>query len=159
MFVNGGAIPWDNSSQVGPETPLLNPWSNPFAVHVLDVTNAEQIEDSVLTIDFPYQQFYSNAWNWGWWSVYLVILYEAPEVTTPVCVRLYTADQNQDFLQSYSISTPSYVDNTPILFSLFAARQPGLTGDETRVWINDQVTGKAMKPQPTEKPLTTSGQF
>lgn len=132
---------WDASSQVGPETPLLNPGSSPFAVHVRDVTETVSIDDSVLSIDFPEQQFYDNAWNWGWWSIYLVILYESPTITTPVCVRLYTADQNQDYIQNYTFEKPVFLDQSPVLFSLFAARLNSVDEDKSRVQINDMILG------------------
>ncbi len=141
MFVNGGAVHWDSSSQVGPETPLSNPWSHPFAVHVQDVTETVMIEDSVAIIDLPPQQFYDNAWNWGWWSIYLVILYEAPHIDQEICYRLYTADQRQDMVQNFQFATPLYLHDSPLLLSLFSTRLMALDSDKSRVWLNDEVLG------------------
>jgi hypothetical protein len=152
MYVNGGEVHWNLSSQVGPETPVSNPGSHPFAVHVLDVTETVEINDSVLSINFPPQQFYSNAWNWGWWPIYLVILYEAPHIDEEVCFRLYTADQRQDMMQNYPLILPNYDNQKDLLLSTFGANIAQFSNSGSTIWFNGDTLGEVVGYDLTNPP-------
>src|SRR5690554_2056309 len=139
-FINGRAVNWDYASQPGPELPEVNTWTDYFATHVVDVTEGLEINGSELTADFPVQTFYDDDWNWGWYGACVVMLYKAPEVTEEVCLRLYTANQSQNYPQIYCVPTPDFLDNTPVVFSIFGDRIWHYD-DASRISMNNEMLG------------------
>ena len=89
-----------------------------FAPNVAEITKDINFEDSILTIDFPFQEHFEPSPEWGWWGVYVIIEYESPNITTPICLRLYTANQSQIYPQYYSFTTPNFLFGTPIISAI-----------------------------------------
>ena len=147
MFINGSEVNWNISNQAGPEQIETNPATDFFAPHAIDITNNFNIENDTLIIDSPDQQFYlEEGPNWGWWGVYVVILYESPQISESVCTRIYVADQSQVLGQSYEFEYPEYLDQTPVAFGIHSSRLSGLDGDESRILINNQSIGEINGP-------------
>src|SRR5690554_1754705 len=142
MYLNALEVPWNFQNQVSPELPEENSWSNWFAVHVQELDSIPNLEIGFLTLDFPPQQFYDFAWNWGWWSMYVVVLYEAPDIDTMVCNRIYIADHRQDNPQSYTFVKPNFLNDTPVLFSVFASRLTEFFFDRARLTLNNEILGE-----------------
>lgn len=149
QIVNGAELWWDLSSQAGPEQIETNKLSQYFAPHVMEITDLLTINGNQLSIDLPVQPY---AGNMGWWGVYIIVLYESPNITTDLCVRHYTADQSQLAAQNYSISTPDYNPSFPVLFGIHAGRLTDWFPDRTRISINNTTLGEIWEPdllQPT----------
>jgi len=142
IYINGGAVEWNSSNQAGPELLEENFFSNYFAAHAVEITNQITITGDVVNIDFPVQTFYDFAWNWGWWGAYIAIMYESPDITSEVCTRIYIADQSQDFPQNYVFAKPDYLNETPVLFSIYSHRLSEFENDKTRVRINNETIGE-----------------
>lgn len=162
MKVNGSEVLWSMQSQLGPEQIETNSESDFFASHAKDITNIVQITSDTLRIDFPEQKFYDiQGWNWGWWGVYVVILYESPSITTNVCSRIYIANESQVIPQSYHFETPQLKLATPILFSIFSSRLSGFSIDSSVVSINSLLVGTINGPDSTlpEPPGGVQGHF
>jgi len=138
FFLNDNAITWSLDSQVGPELAEENSLSEFFASHVLDITEHVSIGGEVVNVELPEQPFNGNR---GWWGVYVVILYESPDITSEVCTRIYIADQSQDFPQNYGFAKPNFALDSPLLFSIYAARLADFYADATRVTLNDIILG------------------
>ena len=160
MRVNGTEVWWNMQNQAGPEQIETNDASDFFAPHAADITDHIQITDDTLRIDFPPQQSIEGG-NWGWWGVYVVILYESPDINTNVCTRIYIADESQITPQSYTIDTPKISENTPVLFSIFSSRLSGFPGDSSIVKFNTYKLGSINGPDSTipEPPGGVQGHF
>lgn len=139
MWLNGVEVEWNKANQAGPELNELHPNAVYFATHAKDITNLIVINTDTIIIDFP-DQDYQGA-NTGWWGIYVVILYESPDITEEVCNRIYVADRSQETLQSYHINTPAYNTESPVLFAIHSGRLTGVINDESRVVINGQTVG------------------
>jgi len=138
FFLNDNAITWSLDSQVGPELAEENSLSEFFASHVLDITEHVSIEGEVVNVELPEQPFNGNR---GWWGVYVVILYESPDITSEVCTRIYIADQSQDFPQNYIFEKPTFNQNAPLLFAIYSNRLTNFDTDATLISVNDEALG------------------
>ena len=127
-------------SQVGPELPEPNPFSDYFASHVMDVTDQLEITSNTITYVNEYQ-FYDDNWNWGWHSFYLLVLFESPDIDDPTCVRIYTADEEQWIPQEYTVSTPSFESDTPVGLAMYSDRLSGFASDSSIVELNNDTLG------------------
>ena len=146
MYVNGRAVHWDYSSQPGPELPEINPLTDFFAAHVVEITEGLEITGPEFTVNSMPQPGYPD-WNWGWHSAYVVVLYEAPDVTQEVCLRLYTADQSQNYPQMYCVPTPNFREDTPLVFSIHGDRiTEAYDPDATRISVNEHILGDIWGP-------------
>ncbi len=139
--VNGVQVNWNIGNQSGPEQIEDNPSSDFFAPHAQDITDELEIFDDTLLLDFPTQTFYEHSPNWAWCSMYIVILYKSPSISSAICNRIYISDQKQDIPQLYEFNTPSYAPNHPVVLALFTSRLTGYDGDESRVLLNSQHLG------------------
>jgi hypothetical protein len=137
-FINNTPITWSDDTQVGGSFFEENPLSNPYSTHVQDVSSSLEIQDDTLRLEFPPQ---SIGPNFGYWSMYVVILYESPNLNETSCVRLYTADTRQDVPQVYSVPTPDFIDGTPVGLSIFSSRITEVMTDQSSIEINDQLIG------------------
>ena len=153
MRVNGTNVEWDMSTQAGPEQIETVSTSLFFAPHAKDITNIIQIIDDTLIVDFPPQPHDGNV---GWWGVYVIILYESPDITQKICNRIYIADQSQIELQSYQMEYPVHLADTPILFAIHSSRLTGVDDDESRIVINDHVVGE-INGADSVTPMQSSG--
>ena len=146
--INGVDVPWGPQNQVSPELPEGNPLTTWFAAHVQPLDSIPNLSSGMMTLEFPPQQFYDHAWNWAWCSMYVVILYESPLITKEVCTRIYIADQRQDKPQLYTFDKPTFLNDTPVAFSIFASRLTVFYNDRSRIKINNielgQIWGEEM---------------
>lgn len=141
FYVNSAGITWSMFTQAGPELIEENSATDIFAVHALDITEDFTIISNSVSIDLPPQMFYAQNPNWGWWGVYIVVLYESPDITTEVCTRIYLADQSQDFPQNYVFNKPQFDENNPVLFSIYSNRLASFYEDATNISLNNESLG------------------
>jgi len=142
MQLNGSVFEFTSENQAGPEQIETNTLSNYFAPHVAEITSNINIEGSILTIDFPFQVFQEPSPNWGWWGVYFIIQYESPNISAPVCSRIYIADQSQLEPQNYQIEKPNSISSNPIIFAIHSSRLSNFYIDRSRVEINSTNIGE-----------------
>jgi PKD repeat protein len=141
IAINGIEVVRNMADQIGAEIEEENTATRAFAVHIQNISDIISIEGNTLTIDLPVQPIISPISNEGYWGVHMVILYESPSITEPVCVRVYTADQSQESGQSYVFEKPDFAFDTPVLFSIYADRISEAESDRSRVRINNQTVG------------------
>jgi len=141
FHVNNSGLTWSMITQAGPELIQQNSATDFFAVHALDITDDLTIIGSSVSIDLPPQMFYDQNPNWGWWGVYIVILYESPAITTEVCTQIFLADQSQDFPQNYVFNKPQFDENNPVLFSVYSNRLASFYEDATNISLNNASLG------------------
>jgi hypothetical protein len=147
FYFNQSPITWTNDSQAAPEQIEVNLLSNPFAVHVIEITDMISIENDLVQVDLPEQQGYEQL-NWGWWGVYVILLYESPNILSEVCTRIYLADQPQTEAQIYYIETPSILVGTSVIFGIYSNRISDLYEDASRVTINSIPIGDIWTSDP-----------
>jgi len=140
VVVNGDSIQWDMNSQFGEEIEEENPGVQAFAVHAQYITDIVTIDTDSLIIDLPPQELGAIA-NQGYWPIHLVILYTSPQITAPVCIRIYTANQSQESPQLYSFIKPEILLDTPVLFSIYSDRITEFEMDRSRIRLNGVVLG------------------
>ena len=156
MRINGSNILWDMTTQAGPEQIETNPLTNFFAPNAKDITDIIQINGDSLIIDFPSQPNNPNETNWGWWGCYVIIEYQATNITNPICVRIYTADQSQVTGQNYQFNTPPFNETSPIVFSIFSSRLSSFYSDRSHIGINSETLGEIWGPD-SVSPVAASG--
>lgn len=61
FYWNDTPITWSIENQAAPEQFESNPWSNPFAVHCIDISELISITGNQVSVDFPPQPFYNDA--------------------------------------------------------------------------------------------------
>lgn len=140
--LNGSEIEWHKNNQAGPEqSEVIDTY---FAPHAIEITDYIDINDSLLSIDFLPQQWPGEVGspNEGYWGVYVVIFYEAPNVIEKICNEIYIADQNQVIHQNYTFQLPFQLYNTPVLFAIHSSRLSEFESDRSRVTINNQSIGE-----------------
>src|SRR5690554_2912602 len=97
------------TNQAGPEQyEIIDKY---FATHAQDITEKIQVLDDTISIEFPHQNV--RYFNDGWWGVYVLILYESPNIVSKICSEIYIADQTQIQTQNYNIEFPEHIINTP----------------------------------------------
>jgi len=144
IFLNKGGITWSLDNQAGPEQLEENILTDYFATHAVDITDFLVIDGEFVNVDLPLQPFDGNK---GWWSVYVVLLYESPDINTSICTRIYLADQTQDDPQNYTFGTPSFNTNNPLLFSIHSHRLSSFFDlDATTIMINSEFLGNIWGP-------------
>ena len=136
VVINSDTLFWTMDSQIGPTQIESNPLSDFFAVHAQDVTDQIEINSNTVFMTGPIQPQNPGGSNYGFWSNYLVIYYESPSITTPICSRIYTASQNQEYFQTYSFSRPVYQSDTPVLLALHSDRINDFTSDAATSFLN-----------------------
>lgn len=141
IYINDTPINWNLNNQFGNELEEESPDSRYFAIHIENVTNSIQISENILSIDLPQQNFNPSILNEGYWSVHVIILYESPEITEPVCLKVYTASQDQESGQNYTFEKPNFRSDTPVLFSIYSDRLSDFESDKSRIILNDQTLG------------------
>ncbi|NEN22654.1 hypothetical protein G3O08_03930 [Cryomorpha ignava] len=156
MIVNGAEINWNTGNQAGPEQVEPESHTNYFAPHAINITNSVIINNNILSIDFPVQNFYENHLNWSWCGIYIVILYESPTITENVCTRIYIADQSQVNAQHYLVETPKNHLETPVLFAIHSSRLSEFEIDKSGITLNDNIIGTINGPD-SINPLPASG--
>ncbi|NEN24338.1 hypothetical protein G3O08_12565 [Cryomorpha ignava] len=146
MIVNAAQVNWNFSTQVGIEQIEIEPGANYFAPQAMDITSLIQINNNILNIDFPPQKFYEDYPNWGWWGMYVVILYESPDIIEDICTRIYISDKNQTAPQHYSINSPEYVLSSPVIFGIHSSRITPFDSDKSEILINNISVGTILGP-------------
>jgi hypothetical protein len=141
ILINGVEVIRSMADQVGPEQVEEFLGNQAFAVHIQNVSDLLTLSDGTIEIDLPVQPAVPLIVNQGYWGVHLMILYESPSITDPVCVRIYTADQSQESGQSYVFEKPEFAFDTPVLFSIYSDRLSEFESDRSRIQINDQTLG------------------
>ncbi|MCH2216429.1 MAG: hypothetical protein MK086_14785, partial [Flavobacteriales bacterium] len=141
ITINGQAIIRDFESQFGDEIEKQNPAAEAFAVHILDLTDEIAIDNELLIVDLPVQPILGNIPNEGYWGVHVVVTYESPTIQEPVCLRIYSANQTQEAPQVYSLDTPNYFMDSPVLLSIYADRLSESSSDRSRVILNTSSVG------------------
>ena len=139
IFLNGESISLDMSSQIGVELPDAPPIGQ-FAVHGIDITNSiDIVEDSISVVLDAFEG--GEPINTGWWSVMCVFLYESPTIIEPVCLRIYTANQNQNASQNYYFPKPSFDPISDLGFAIYSDRINDFEEDRSLIGINGSSLG------------------
>jgi PKD repeat protein len=142
MSVNDTPVIWNSSNQFGEEQPEINPGTLYYATHVKDITQTIVINGSTVSVDIPANEVDQVLVGQGFWSIHVVLLYEAPQLTEPVCLRIYTADQPQENIgQTYQFEKPTYNESEPLLFSIYSDRISEFESDRSRILLNSQILG------------------
>ncbi len=152
MIVNGVEVIWNLQNQAGPEQIEINSFSQFFAPHVQNISDHLQVTNDTLIVDFPPQEFYDFAWNWGWWGIYVLIFYESPSITTEVCNRIYIANQSQVTPQNYTFQKPEFISDTPINFAIHSSRLSPFYSDATKIRLNNTEIGEIWGPDLVSPP-------
>ncbi len=156
LRVNGIDVLWNTGNQAGPEQIENNDLSNYFAPHLIEITDQLSITTNQLILDFPLQEVTSTTGNWGWWGMYIIVLYDSPNITSEICLRHYIANQSQLVAQNYTFALPDFNQINPVIFGIHAGRLSEFYSDASRITINNQVVGDMWEGD-SVTPYTLSG--
>jgi len=135
--LNSNEFIWNASNQIGDEMPTEV--VDVTAIHSIDITDLFEIDDDTLEILFDFQT--NLGLNWGYWGVYVLILYENPNITQSVCTKIYTATQPQGPPQSYNLNISNYDLGTPVLLSIHSGRISQFQNDASVLQLNNTELG------------------
>ena len=155
VTINGTVLNWDYNSQVGNEQ-LEDEVTGYFAVHAIDITDQVQINDQTVSATMFGSDGATGEPNRGWWSLMMVVLYDAPNIQDTTCFRIYTASQSQTGPQMYSFDSPEFQSGSDLGLSIYADRLSVFESDQTCIEINDQNIGCIWTPDNTN-PLELVG--
>ncbi len=139
-YINNAAISWSFGNQIGSELPDISESIQYYATHAEDISNTLIISGDTLTLQFPNQL--TQGGNTAYSSMYIVILYKSPLLTTRICNRIYIADDRQDMPQNYFFEKPSLEPLSECVFSIFSSRLTSDTTDQMGIELNGMQLGK-----------------
>jgi PKD repeat protein len=136
--INNISVVWSMESMVGSSLPTEI--VDFTATHVQELPTNLQILNDTLDITFDSQS--DLGLNWGYWGIYIILIYSNPSITELACLRHYIANQPPDIVQTYSIQVANAALEDPVLLAIHSGRISESYSDRSVAFLNNFLLGE-----------------